>query len=110
MARIFGRRVPGAPGWRTRGLIPSLGGGRVPADKASKSGVRRLFARDPSKGAFVNIGTEKDILDFTNDPDIPNTTGAPNPRVVDGSTVKRSATPKHQNVVNRSSNRRLRRS
>lgn len=62
MARILGKRVPGSPGWRTRGLIPSLGPGPVTPDSARKSGIRRLFARDPSKGAFVNIGTEKDVL------------------------------------------------
>lgn len=62
MPRILGKRVPGSPGWRTRGLIPSLGGGAVTRDSARKSGIRRLFARDPSKGAFVNIGTDKDVL------------------------------------------------
>ncbi|HKU53072.1 MAG TPA: hypothetical protein VJQ25_11425, partial [Nitrospira sp.] len=62
MARILGRRVPGSPRGRTTGMIPSLGSGRVTQDSAAKRGIRRLFARDPSKGAFVNIGTEKDVL------------------------------------------------
>ena len=62
MARIRSKRIPGAPGFRTRGLIPALGPGRVTADSQGKRGIRRLFARDPAKGAFVNIGTSKDVL------------------------------------------------
>jgi len=62
VARIRGKRIPGAPGWRTGGLIPSLGGGRVTRDSVRKRGVRRLFARNPASGAFVNIGTDADVL------------------------------------------------
>ncbi len=63
MARILGgKQGSGAPGWRTRGMSPALGGGRVSADTSSRSGVRRLFARNPAKGAFVNDGTAKDVL------------------------------------------------
>ncbi len=63
MARILGgKRGSGYPGWNTRGQGSSLGSGPVSPDTSTRSGVRRLFARDPSKGAFVNIGTAKDVL------------------------------------------------
>jgi len=77
--------------------------------KAAKSGVRRLFARDPSKGAFSQFGTKRDILDFHNDPDVPNVTGGSSPRIVDGSASRRrtSGGPGMKGVRNRSTNRSL---
>ena len=109
MARILSgnahKRV-GQPGWRIASMAGR--GARVAADKASKLSVRRLFARNPADGSFANFGTEKDILGFTNDPDIPNTTAAPKPTIMNGSQVARNSTPVGRiGVRNRATNRRI---
>lgn len=112
MPKILRARRSGEPGKRT-GSVEGFTGQRVSADRASKSGVRRLFARDPAKGAFVNFGTDKDILDFRNDPDVPNVNAAPSPTIINGSSAARQSVSKLKasasRVINRSVNRSLRR-
>lgn len=112
MPRILKARRSGAPGGRASSL-EAYTGQRVSKDREGKRGVRRLFARDPRKGAFVNFGTDKDILDFRNDPKIPNPNPGSSPRILNGSTAARSAVTKlkagAQHIRNRSLNRSIKR-
>jgi hypothetical protein len=100
-----GNTTSGRPGGWGRGTSGRMTGGLVNKTKASAAGVRRLFARDPSNGLVANIGTKRDVNPSTG----VNMTAAPNPRVVKAPQVGKNATDTHKNVVNRGSNRRVRR-
>jgi len=102
MARILSgnaAKAVGRPGFKR--FIPA--GGRVSKDKASRFSVRRLIARNPA-----DPKTDPNaILDFTNDPSVPNTNAAPNPTVV---RAPKNVTPVGQKGVrNRSTNRGIKR-
>lgn len=67
MARIFrdpNKKGIGAPRGQATGVSArvAMGGGQVSKDTASKSGIRRLIARNPAKGTNANIGTERDVV------------------------------------------------
>lgn len=101
MPRILRARKSGTPGFTTRS-VEGFTGERVSADRETMGGVRRLFARNPAKHQTGPLG-------FTNHADIPNPNAAPNPRIIDGSGIRRrSVVSGIKHVVNRSSNRSLR--
>lgn len=101
MTRILRARKSGQPGMSTR-TVEGFTGDRVSADRETKSSVRRLFARNPAKH-------QTDPLGFTNNARVPNPNAAPNPRILDGSSIKRrSVVNGIKHVVNRGANRSLR--
>lgn len=103
MPRILRARRSGEPGRITRS-VETFTGTPVSADRETKAGVRRLFARNPAKH-------QDDPLGFTNDPDIPNPNAAPSPRIINGSIFKRQSITTlgagATRVVNRGINRAL---
>ena len=107
MARILRARRSGEPGGVRNQTVEGYTGQRVSSDREGKAGVRRLFARDPRKGAFVNFGTVRDILGFTNHADIPNPTPGSSPRILNGTSVLRGARTRRKGVANRSANTRI---
>lgn len=94
----------GRPGFKTRGAaVGQSGGGLIAKSVVGVRSVKRLFARDPSKGNAL-IGSSKDV-NYMNE-NI-NTVGAQNPRILRqprAGTVQ-SGTEK---VVDRSANRSVR--
>ena len=103
-----GSTVRGRPGFK---VTSSQGftGSFVNRTKTTKGSVRRLIARNPASGFSALIGTARDILGFTNNPDVPNVTAAPSPRVMSDSRSRRAGTPTGtEHVVNRGTNRRVR--
>jgi hypothetical protein len=81
------------------------GGGRVSQQKASRSSVTRLIARDPAKGVSANIGTKRDLGLFTNNPAIPNVTAVPSPRILNARAKAGFEAKGTKHVVNRGPNR-----
>lgn len=110
--RDVNKKGAGAPRGKATGVSSgvSVAGGKVSKDKASKFSVRRLIARDPAKGVSANIGTKRDIGVFTNDPDIPNTTAAPSPRILTAHAKVGYEAKGTKHVVNRGTNRRVKKS
>lgn len=105
--RDVNKKGTGAPRGKATGVSVAAFGSRVSKDKASRSSVRRLIARDPAKGVSANIGTKRDIGIFTNNPAVPNVTAAPSPRIVTASARVGYEAPGTAHIVNRSTNRRL---
>lgn len=104
MARILtGNTTKGRPGGWGKAAKGRMTTGLVNKTKAGVSGVRRLFAHDPSNGVVANIGTKFDV-----NPDVKvNVVAKPSPTTISGS--RRGVTDTHKNVVNRGTNRRVRR-
>lgn len=106
MPRILtGNTTKGRPGGFGRTFKGKFAGGRlIQVNKVSASGVRRLFARDPSKRTAL-IGTSKDV-----NPNVKlNTVAQQRPRVLSDSSLRASSPPGQARVVNRSKNRNVRR-
>lgn len=104
MARILsGNTTKGRPGGWGKASKGRMTSGLVNRTRAGAASITRLFARDPSNGLVANIGTKRDVNPVTT----VNAQAAPNPRIVKAPV--RSATDTHKNVVNRGTNRRVRR-
>lgn len=99
----------GRPGFKVTSAS-GFTGSLVNRTKASKAGVRRMIARDPASGFSALLGTAKDILGFTDNPDVPNVTSKPSPRVLTDARANRAATAKGtERVVKRNVNRAIKR-
>jgi hypothetical protein len=113
MTRILrdsNKKGVGAPRGKATGVSQAaMGGGRVSKDVAGKFSVRRLIARNPAKGVSANIGTKRDIGLFTNDPDIPNVTAKPNPRVLSSKGPRNSVAKGLKGFRDRAANRSIKR-
>ena len=100
------KKGTGAPRGKATGVsMAAHGGGQVSKDSASRSGVRRLIARDPSKGVSANIGTKKDVGLFTNASAIPGLTGKQSPRILTAHTKVGYEAKGTKHIVNRGVNR-----
>jgi hypothetical protein len=101
------KKGTGAPRGKATGVsMAATSGGAVSKDHASRSGVRRLIARDPAKGVSANIGTKRDVGIFNNSASaIPGLTGPQSPRVITarGRVGFEAKGTKH--IVNRGTNR-----
>lgn len=106
-----GHRIIGSSPFSRRAVKGAFTGKKVPKGVVSNSGVRRMFARDPSKRNSL-IGTRADV-----NPNTKNATvGVPRPRVLKAprtalATGKNAmtATPSGVKKVIARSNRSLRR-
>jgi hypothetical protein len=107
--KLTSNTTTGRPGFKRGGSISRFTGSFVSKTKAAKGGVRRLMVHNPAKGTSANLGTEKDIGRFTNNPKIPNVTGQQNPRVVKATNqIKGNAVASGQKrIVSRNKNRSL---
>ena len=100
------KKGTGAPRGSATGVsMATHGGGRVASGHASRSGVKRLIARDPSKGVSANIGTSKDVGLFTNHKDIPGIVGPQSPKILTARGRVGYEAKGTLHVVNRSANR-----
>lgn len=91
MARIrTSNNTTGRPGFGVKRSVSGFSGVRAPSDLARPKGVRRLFSRDPSKGAFSQFGTKRDILNFDNSGKVPNPTPGSNPEILKAAGPRRS--------------------
>jgi hypothetical protein len=101
------KKGTGAPRGKATGVsMAAHGGGQVSKDSASRSGVRRLIARDPSKGVSANIGTKRDVGIFNNSASaIPGLTGPQSPRILTAHTKVGYEAKGTKHIVNRGPNR-----
>lgn len=61
------KKGTGAPRGTATGVTArvAMGAGAVAKDVVSRSGIRRLIARDPAKGSSANIGTKQDRVNLS---------------------------------------------